>query len=136
MSANDGDKRHTVITVTSNGKSENVTITQKGGNGEEPDPDPNPSGYAGRIEIPKLKGGDMNIFHTWTTKVNGKETVTYSYEYDCTKKHVRWVAFTFDNVTSGDGAKRRGPYKTDPIFPQNIKQVVKTTITHTIEDIW
>ena len=75
-------RSHTVITVTSNGKSENVTSTQKGGNGEEPDPDPNPSGYAGRIEIPKLKGGDMNIFHTWTTKVNGKETVTYSYEYD------------------------------------------------------
>jgi len=26
------------------------------------------------IEIPELKGGSMNIFHTWTTKENGKET--------------------------------------------------------------
>lgn len=62
VSANDDDERYTVITVTSNGKSENITITQKGGNGEEPDPDPNPSGYAGRIEIPKLKGGNSNLF--------------------------------------------------------------------------
>lgn len=29
VSANDDDERYTVITVTSNGKSENVTITQK-----------------------------------------------------------------------------------------------------------
>ena len=35
VSANDDDERYTVITVTSNGKSENITITQKGGNGEE-----------------------------------------------------------------------------------------------------
>lgn len=86
VSANDDDERYTVITVTSNGKSENVTITQKGGNGEEPDPDPNPSGYAGRIEIPKLKGGNSNLFITHTTQYNGKEVITYSFEYDCTQK--------------------------------------------------
>ena len=80
VSANDGDERYTVITVTSNGKSENVTITQKEGNGKEPDPDPDPSGYAGRIEIPKLLGGNMNQFITHSTKRNGKDYPTYSIE--------------------------------------------------------
>lgn len=117
VSANDGDERYTVITVTSNGKSENVTITQKGGNGEEPDPDPNPSGYAGRIEIPKLKGGGMNLFYTHTSTYNGKEFITYSAEYDCTKKHTRWVAFTFDNVSNKKNTNRSDKWGNDPKIP-------------------
>lgn len=85
----------------------------------QPQPDPEkPSGYAGRIEVPTLKGGNMNIFHTWTTRENGKETVTYSYEYDCTKKHVRWVAFTFDNVTCQSKVERSDAWKTDPNIPK------------------
>ncbi len=85
----------------------------------QPQPDPEkPSGYAGRIEVPTLKGGNMNIFHTWTTRENGKETVTYSYEYDCSKKHVRWVAFTFDNVTCQSKVERSDAWKTDPNIPK------------------
>lgn len=85
----------------------------------QPQPDPEkPSGYAGRIEVPTLKGGNMNIFHTWTTRENGKETVTYSYEYDCSKKHVRWVAFTFDNMTCQSNVKRTDAWKTDPNIPK------------------
>lgn len=115
VSANDGDERYTVITVTSNGKSEDVTITQKGGSGEEPDP--NPSGYAGRIEIPKLKGGNMNLFYTHTSIYNGKEFITYSAEYDCTKKHTRWVAFTFDNVSNKKNTNRSDKWGNDPKIP-------------------
>ena len=59
----------------------------------------------------------MNIFHTWTTTENGKKTVTYSYEYDCTKKHVRWVALTFDNVTSQKNVDRKDAYQPDPNIP-------------------
>ena len=60
----------------------------------------------------------MNIFHTWTTRENGKETITYSYEYDCSKKHVRWVAFTFDNMTCQSNVKRTDAWKTDPNIPK------------------
>lgn len=115
--ANTGAERSAIIKIISGKESATFTVKQLAGNGSEPDPE-KPNGYAGRIEVPKLKGGDMNIFHTWTTKVNGKETVTYSYEYDCTKKHVRWVAFTFDDVTSKTGAKRKDKYNTDPNIPQ------------------
>lgn len=127
ITANTGKERTATIDVTAG--TEHVTFNSKQlpGDGSNPDPDPEPdpdptpdptpSGYAGRIEIPKLKGGSMNIFHTWTTKENGKETVTYSYEYDCTKKHVRWVAFTFDNYTCQSNVKRSNAWADDPNIP-------------------
>ena len=119
MKANTGAERSVIITITAGKEEAKFTLKQLAGNGSnpDPDPDPNPSGYAGRIEIPKLKGGSMNIFHTWTTTENGKKTVTYSYEYDCTKKHVRWVALTFDNVTSQKIVDRKDDYKPDTNIP-------------------
>lgn len=130
MKANTEAERSVIITIIAGKEKAEFTLKQLAGNGSNPDPDPSPdpdpnpdpdperpSGYAGKIEIPVLKGGSMNIFHTWTTKENGKETVTYSYEYDCTKKHVRWVAFTFDNVTSQKNVERKDAYQTDPNIP-------------------
>ena len=121
MKVNTGAERSVIITITAGKEEAKFTLKQLAGNGSnpdpDPDPDPNPSGYAGRIEIPKLKGGSMNIFHTWTTTENGKKTVTYSYEYDCTKKHVRWVALTFDNVTSQKNVDRKDDYKPDTNIP-------------------
>lgn len=130
MKANTGAERSVVIKIKGENEKAEFTVKQLAGDGTTPDPDPDPdpdptpdpdperpSGYAGRIEIPRLKGGSMNIFHTWTTKMNGKEIVTYSYEYDCTKKHVRWVALTFDNVTSQNNVDRKDAYKTDPNIP-------------------
>lgn len=128
MKANTGAERSVVIKIKGENEKAEFSVKQLAGDGTipepEPEPDPTPdpdpekpSGYAGRIEIPKLKGGEMNIFHTWTTKMNGKEIVTYSYEYDCTKKHVRWVALTFDNVTSQNNVDRKDAYKTDPNIP-------------------
>lgn len=130
MKANTGAERSVVIKIKGENDKAEFTVKQLAGDGTTPDPDPDPdpdptpdpdpvkpSGYAGRIEIPKLKGGSMNIFHTWTTQMNGKEIVTYSYEYDCTKKHVRWVALTFDNVTSQNNVDRKDAYKTDPNIP-------------------
>lgn len=125
MKANNTNaERSVIINIIAGKEKAEFTVKQLAGSGSNPDPEPEPgkpSGYAGRIEIPKLKGGNMNIFHTWTTKVNGKETVTYSYEYDCTKKHVRWVAFTFDNVTSKDGAKRKDIYEVDTTIPEEYR---------------
>lgn len=117
MGANTGAERNATIIIIAGKEKATFTVKQLAGNGSSPDPE-RPSGYAGRIEIPKLKGGNMNIFHTWTTTVNGKETITYSYEYDCTKKHVRWVALTFDNVTSQKNVTRKDDYKPDYNIPE------------------
>lgn len=130
MKANTGAERSVIIKIKGENDKAEFTVKQLAGDGTTPEPDPDPDpdptpdpdperpkGYAGRIEIPRLKGGEMNIFHTWTTKSNGKDIVTYSYEYDCTKKHVRWVALTFDNVTSQENVGRGKNYYTDPNIP-------------------
>lgn len=65
MKANTGAERSVIITIIAGKEKAEFTLKQLAGNGSNPDPDPEkPSGYAGRIEIPKLKGGSMNIFHT------------------------------------------------------------------------
>lgn len=133
ISANNGAERHTTITVTSGGESRNIIITQKEGNGENPDPDPNPdpeqnpdseprpSGYAGRIEVPALNKASNNLFVTHTTQVGGKEVITYSFEYDCSKKSSRWVAFTFNASTPNNGVGRAGKFGDDPKIPSQYR---------------
>lgn len=119
VTANTGAERSTVITVTANGASQNITLTQMAaGETPEPDPDPEkPSRYAGRLEIPKLREGGTNLFVTHTTQVNGKELITYSYEYDCIPKSARWVAFTFNTSTPDNNIGRKGDFKEDPKLP-------------------
>ncbi len=71
MKANTGAERSVIITITAGKEEAEFTLKQLAGNGSNPDPDPDPekpSGYAGRIEIPALKGGSMNQFITHTTK--------------------------------------------------------------------
>lgn len=58
----------------------------------------NTEGYARRLEMPRLDAS--NIYNCYTTAYRGKETVTFSIEYDAEKRHSKWVAFTFDNNTS------------------------------------
>lgn len=124
IKANTGAERSVIITIISGKETATFTVKQLAGNGSTPDPDPDPnpdpeapSGYAGRIEIPKLKGGNMNLFYTHTSNYNGKEFITYSAEYDCTKKHTRWVAFTFDNVSNQKNTSRSDKWGNDPNIP-------------------
>ena len=121
MKANTGAERSVIITITAGKEKAEFILKQLAGDGSNPDPDPNPdpnpSGYAGRIEIPKLKGGNMNLFYTHTSTYNGKEFITYSAEYDCTKKHTRWVAFTFDNVSNQKNTNRSDKWGNDPKIP-------------------
>ena len=121
MKANTGAERSVVITIIAGKEKAEFILKQLAGDGSNPDPDPNPdpnpSGYAGRIEIPKLKGGNMNLFYTHTSTYNGKEFITYSAEYDCTKKHTRWVAFTFDNVSNQKNTNRSDKWGNDPKIP-------------------
>lgn len=84
----------------------------------QPQPDPEkPSGYAGRIEMPELLTGENYPFVTHTTSVNGKNLISYSYQYDCQKHHTRWVAFTFSTATPDNGLGRKGSFKEDPKLP-------------------
>ncbi len=127
VSANTGSARYTTITVTSNGKSKTISIAQLEGNGTNPDPDPNPNpdpnpgpqptGYAGRIEIPKLNQSANSLFITHTTQSNGKDIITYSFEYDCIQKSSRWVAFTFNTSTPDNNVGRAGNFSDDPDIP-------------------
>lgn len=93
-----------------------LTIQQKADGNIPPDPE-TPQGYAGGIEVPALKGGDMNLFVTHTTQYNGKTVVTYSYEWDCEKKHSRWVAFTFSTATPDNEVGRNDSFRDDPEIP-------------------
>lgn len=111
--------RSALITVRIAGISYPLTIQQNAGEeGEGGSTTPeNPNGYAKRIEVPALKGGDMNLFITHTTQYNGKEVITYSYEWDCAKKHSRWVAFTFSTATPNKNVGRHNSYIDDPEIP-------------------
>lgn len=121
MKANTGAERNVIITIIAGKEKAEFTLKQLAGNGSNPDPDPDPdpekpSEYAGRIEIPKLKGGSMNQFITHTTKRNGKDYPTYSLEYSYKYKHSYWIAYRFDNTTGGN-VGRNEAYKPDPQLP-------------------
>ena len=67
MKANTGAERSVIITIIAGKEKAEFTLKQLAGNGSNPDPDPDPekpSGYAGRIEIPALRSGDMYKFIT------------------------------------------------------------------------
>ena len=120
MKANTGAERSVIITIIAGKEKAEFTLKQLAGNGSNPDPDPDPekpSGYAGRIEIPALRSGDMYKFITHTTKENNKEIITYSYEYDCNKMHSRWVACTFSTATSDKDAGRNENLTEDLSLP-------------------
>lgn len=122
------NERAAKILVVYGDQKKEISIKQSKGNGTSVDPDPEkpdpekpdptkPSGYAGRIEIPMLKGGGMNLFYTHTVNYNGKDMINYSAEYDCTKKHPRWVAFFFDNVNNQKNTKRSDAWGQNPNIP-------------------
>ena len=124
MKANTGAERSVIIIITSGKEEAQFTLKQLAGDGSNPDPDPDPekpSGYAGRIEIPKLKGGSMNQFITHTTNIEGKEIITYSMEYDYSKKHARWVAFTFDSKTKISNVSRTEAWMYDKKIPEEYR---------------
>ena len=59
---------------------------------------PATTAYARMLEIPRLDS--RHPFITHTTDYNGRETVTYSLEYDEALHHSRWVAFEWYDVVN------------------------------------
>lgn len=70
---------------------------------------------AGRMEIPKLKGGVVNMF---LVKRLSSGQVNYCIEWDISKKAQRWSAFRWDNTNSGGYIKREDNFIVDFDIPE------------------
>lgn len=74
----------------------------------------NASAATSRMEVPKLKDGNLFVAH-WTRE-NGDSVMTYCLEYDRSKFHSRWVAFRFDAHTRDKSVSRKS-YDIKPQYP-------------------
>lgn len=72
------------------------------------------SAATSRIEVPKLKDGNLFVTH-WTREGNDS-VMTYCLEYDRSKFHSRWVAFRFDGNTRDKSVSRKS-YDIKPQYP-------------------
>ena len=84
----------------------------------------NTHGHAQRLEVPRLNPD--NLFNCYTTTHQGKETVTFSIEYDPTRRHSKWVAYSIDNSTAQKDWSRKNwengdPFKPDPNLPKQVR---------------
>ena len=70
--------------------------------------------YAARLEIPKLKGGVVNMF---LVKKLSTGEVNFCVEWDIAKKAQRWSAFRWDNTNSGGYIKREDNFIEDTDIP-------------------
>lgn len=75
-----------------------------------------PGQYASRLEVPKLKQGNLFIQHS--VEYRGDSVMNYCLEYDTQKRHSRWVAFRFDPITRLKNVGRSSePFIDDPDIP-------------------
>ena len=71
----------------------------------------------GLLEVPELK--PSNLFVSHFTKVNGKDVMTYCYEFDRSKFHTHWVAYRFDAITrQRNHSGRSNAWSDDPALPE------------------
>lgn len=78
----------------------------------------------GTVELPALRNGANDVFITHSTTFNGKKVTSFSLEYDKSKKHSRWIAFRFDNLTKQQNVKRSDePFAADPSIPTQYQRV-------------
>ena len=68
-----------------------------------------------RLEFPKAKGDDMNLVITHATEEYG---ITYSLEWDCTKKSQRWTCYEFHNgIPDNNVGRSTNSWSDDPDIP-------------------
>lgn len=77
----------------------------------------------GTVELPALRNGANDVFITHSTTFNGKKVTSFSLEYDKSKKHSRWVAFRFDNLTKQQNVGREDAFDTDPSISAEYQRV-------------
>lgn len=79
----------------------------------------------GPAEFPALSNNNSSILLTHSTKFNGKNITTYSAEYDTSKKHARWVAFKFFDLTAEVNVNRSpdDSFAADPSLNANYQRI-------------
>lgn len=79
----------------------------------------------GPAEFPALSNNNSSILLTHSTKFNGKNITTYSAEYDTCKKHARWVAFKFFDLTAEVNVNRSpdDSFAADPSLNANYQRI-------------
>ncbi len=70
-------------------------------------------------EIPHLN--DQNVYADHYVTMDGVQILNYALEWDNTKRHANWVAFTFDTTTSADNMKRTDAWSVDPKLPAEMQ---------------
>lgn len=70
-------------------------------------------------EIPHLN--DQNVYADHYVTMDGVQILNYALEWDNTKRHANWVAFTFDTTTSADNVKRTDASSVDPKLPAEMQ---------------
>lgn len=70
-------------------------------------------------EIPHLN--DQNVYADHYVTMDGVQILNYALEWDNSKRHANWVAFTFDTTTSADAVKRTDAWAVDPKLPAEMQ---------------
>lgn len=70
-------------------------------------------------KIPHLN--DQNVYADHYVTMDGVQILNYALEWDNTKRHANWVAFTFDTTTSADNVKRTDAWSVDPKLPAEMQ---------------
>ncbi len=68
-----------------------------------------------RLEFPHLKSGSDQLLVTHSTKEYG---VTFSLEWDCSKRSQRWTCYQFHDGIPDNNVGRTGTWKDDPNIPK------------------
>lgn len=68
-----------------------------------------------RMEFPKVKGDNTNLVISHSTQDYG---ITYSLEWDCSKKSQRWTCYEFHNGLPNNNVGRNGSWTDDPDIPE------------------
>lgn len=77
-----------------------------------------------RLEVPKIRQGDNFYFRShWAPASNysSKTVMNYCYEYDVSCYHTRWVAFSFDDITSQSNTSRSDAWSEDYNLPSSVR---------------
>lgn len=64
---------------------------------------------------------DQNVYADHYVTMDGVQILNYALEWDNTKRHANWVAFTFDTTTSADNVKRTDAWSVDPKLPAEMQ---------------
>lgn len=70
-------------------------------------------------EIPHLN--DQNVYADHYVTMDGVKILNYALEWDNSKRHANWVAFTFDTTTSADVVKRTDAWAVDQQLPAEMQ---------------